>query len=74
MHSNIPPLHLNSVLSPEDVKTLSDWTKAVIIAANNERKVLEVWKDEGERIFAKGGNVLLFSLGAWWADRPWRTK
>ena len=30
------------------------------------------WQEEGERLIeGKGG--LMFSLGAWWADRPWRT-
>lgn len=74
MNDNIPTLYLKSVLSAEDIKTLSDWTEAVFTAANNDRKLLEVWKDEGERIFAKGGSGVLFWLGMWWADRPWRTK
>lgn len=44
---------------------------------------IEKWKDEGERIigpaaeWGPGGNVMvqssvIFKLGAWWADRPWR--
>lgn len=35
---------------------------------------LEAWKAEGERIFGGGGVSVAFALGAWWADRPWRTK
>lgn len=35
---------------------------------------LEAWKAEGERLFSGGGFAVAFALGAWWADRPWRTK
>ena len=29
------------------------------------------WQAEGERLI-EGRGGLMFSLGAWWADRPWR--
>jgi hypothetical protein len=34
------------------------------------------WVEEGERLVGNGrqrGSVLM-SLGAWWADRPWRSR
>ena len=36
-------------------------------------KQLESWKYEGDRIFNGRGFSLMFLLGGWWADRPWRT-
>ena len=33
--------------------------------------VVFAWQAEGERLF-EGGVGLMFSLGEWWADRPWR--
>ncbi len=37
-------------------------------------KALTEWMDEGERIFGGRGLGLMFRLGAWWADRPWRAR
>lgn len=31
------------------------------------------WQKEGERLI-EGRGGLMFSLGAWWADRPWRNR
>lgn len=37
---------------------------------------VEKWRAKGERLFGGGGGgfAVAFSLGAWWADRPWRQK
>jgi hypothetical protein len=36
-------------------------------------KRVEAWQKAGEKIIPFGtGHSLFFSLGAWWADRPWR--
>jgi hypothetical protein len=37
-------------------------------------QAVEKWKVEGERLFGGGGLSVAFSLGAWWADRPWRQR
>jgi hypothetical protein len=33
---------------------------------------LNKWMDEGERVFGSRGFGMMFRLGAWWADRPFR--
>ena len=35
---------------------------------------IEAWRNEGVALFDKYGVGLgaMFSLGKWWADRPWR--
>ena len=33
---------------------------------------LEAWAAKGDRILGSGAFGAAFSLGAWWADRPWR--
>lgn len=35
-------------------------------------KEINKWVDIGEKLFLSP--PVMFSLGAWWADRPWRTK
>jgi len=36
---------------------------------------LESWQQEGERLLGgQQGVSAAFSLGAWWADRPWRNR
>jgi len=35
---------------------------------------LEAWKSEGEKILGNTGASAMFSLGAWWADRPRRNR
>jgi len=35
-------------------------------------KRLEDWQHEGEMLFGQKSFGAAFSLGAWWADRPWR--
>jgi hypothetical protein len=36
---------------------------------------LAQWKAEGEALMARGERwSVLFSMGIWWADRPWRNK
>ena len=37
-------------------------------------QAVEKWKAEGEGLFSGGGFAVAFSLGAWWADRPWRQR
>ena len=32
------------------------------------------WQAEGESLIEGKNNGVLFALGEWWADRPWRTK
>lgn len=44
---------------------------AEVAALRAELAAVTAWKEEGEKIFG-GANGVLFSLGAWWADRPWR--
>ena len=43
-----------------------------LLAAHCER--LELWQLEGEALFGQRGVGAAFSLGAWWADRPWRDR
>jgi hypothetical protein len=46
--------------------------KAEITRLNAGVALIVKWQAEGEKLLeGKGG--LMFSLGAWWADRPWRT-
>ncbi len=35
-------------------------------------KRLEDWQRKGEALLGQTGIGAAFSLGAWWADRPWR--
>lgn len=36
---------------------------------------VEAWRDSGEQIINQlAGRGALFSLGEWWADRPWRKR
>lgn len=35
---------------------------------------LETWKAEGERLLCGDRFSSSFSLGQWWADRPWRNR
>ena len=37
-------------------------------------QAVDKWKAKGERLFGGGGFAVAFSLGAWWADRPWRQR
>lgn len=32
------------------------------------------WQQEGERILEEGKRSVMFRLGCWWADRPWRKQ
>lgn len=43
-----------------------------LLAAHCKR--VEDWKQEGEALFERQGVSVMFSLGAWWADRPWRNR
>lgn len=39
-----------------------------------DRRISE-WMEKGEQIMAlKAGWSILFHIGQWWADRPWRNK
>ena len=35
---------------------------------------VEAWRANGEKLFDKSGASVMFSLGSWWADRPWRNR
>lgn len=36
---------------------------------------LEKWHEEGERLIDRQAELsVMFRLGAWWADRPWRRR
>ena len=37
-------------------------------------KEVEAWMANGEKLFDKSGASVMFSLGSWWADRPWRNR
>lgn len=43
-----------------------------LLAAHVKR--LEAWQQEGERLLGQSGIGAAFSLGSWWADRPWRDR
>lgn len=44
--------------------------KASQVQVREER--LDKWMNEGERIVGNQGLGMMFRLGVWWADRPWR--
>lgn len=35
---------------------------------------VDAWKSKGERLFNGCGLSVAFSIGVWWADRPWRQR
>lgn len=35
---------------------------------------MEAWQASGEELIAADYNGVLFSMGLWWADRPWRRR
>lgn len=35
---------------------------------------LSAWQEKGERLLNNSGFNAAFSLGYWWADRPWRKR
>jgi len=35
---------------------------------------LQAWQAQGEALLSKQGLSAAFSLGRWWADRPWRKR
>jgi len=37
-------------------------------------QAVETWKSDGDRLFVGSGFSVAFSLGEWWADRPWRDR
>ncbi len=37
-------------------------------------ELLEAWQREGEAILSKNNISAAFTLGRWWADRPWRVR
>lgn len=47
-----------------------------IVDLRSEIALLESWEREGEAIFEPYTKHVtsMFSLGAWWADRPWRKR
>jgi hypothetical protein len=43
-----------------------------LLAAHIEK--VEAWQREGEAMMDGKTPGAMFSLGAWWADRPWRER
>ena len=37
-----------------------------------ELEAVKTWQAQGEALFVAKNKGFLFSLGEWWADRPWR--
>lgn len=35
---------------------------------------MEAWQARGEELIDAHYNGVLFSMGSWWADRPWRRR
>lgn len=45
--------------------------------AELERHIMDVerWQQAGEALMLQPNNLrVIFRLGSWWADRPWRAK
>ena len=45
--------------------------------AELEQHIMDVerWQQDGEALMLQHNNLrVIFRLGSWWADRPWRTK
>lgn len=35
---------------------------------------MEAWQARGEELIAAHYHGVLFNMGSWWADRPWRRR
>jgi hypothetical protein len=55
---------------PQEIVRLRAELKSKEIEHNN----LEQWAQRGNQIVDKLGWNIMFNLGLWWADRPWRIK
>jgi hypothetical protein len=52
--------------------TAGDLVELANLIAHAEQ--VEKWKAQGGRLFGGDGFTVALSLGAWWADRPWRNR
>lgn len=43
-------------------------------APSEEYEQLKAWKEAGEKIFEEKRWGMLFLLGVWWAERPWKNR
>ena len=73
-----------AMIPVEDLQVLID----AVEASERSRKVVEAqaemlkqhnrkiaeWQCKGEKYMKAESLSLMFNLGQWWADRPWRTK
>ena len=54
-----------------------EWLPLYLHPTQPQASMSEEWTDwqaEGESLIEGKNNGVLFALGEWWADRPWRTK
>ena len=43
------------------------------LTSQSTSQELAEWMTKGETLIEGKNNGVLFALGGWWADRPWRT-
>lgn len=61
-------------LKSERDAAIEERNRALDEAAAWEKKV-DLWIEEGEFLAEfTGSRSVLFKLGCWWADRPWRNR
>jgi hypothetical protein len=62
-------------MTPEEFDNLSDGSwKYRIEELENRLILIEDWRKTGELIFQNVPSLVMFHVGYWWADRPWRKR
>jgi hypothetical protein len=59
-----------SVVEDHDAQEI----EAYVSALENRIAVVELWQRDGEQKMSGHPVGVLFRLGEWWADRPWRLR
>lgn len=57
----------------QNMRVVDEVKQAEIDSFLLERDSIARWKERGEALVSAHRNNLMFRLGVWWAERPWRT-
>lgn len=64
----------NELMFPAPTHWMAVPQPPTIAVTPEEYERLKAWKEAGEKIFEEQRWGMLFLLGVWWAERPWKNR